>query len=302
MCIGIIDIGSNTVRLAVYEVKEKKYKKIFSKKKMLGLISYIEKNKISEEGAEKLAAVLREFDGIMDLLCIRERHYFATASMRDIDNKQEVLKWFYETLGVSIEVISGEEEGYLDFLAVSKDKTIKDSFILDVGGGSTELIEMKHEEAVSFCSFPIGCLNLFHRHVGFILPKKDEMTAVIGEIEDFIGDLELPKKKKIIGVGGTCRAAASICSGLFYNGKKMKKITLKDITCIISMACREPVRLSREILKKKPDRIHTLIPGILILSVILERAGAQCIEVENVGIKEGYLLKHVIGDAYDQKI
>lgn len=299
MCIGMIDIGSNTVRLAVYEVKEKKYKKIFSKKKMLGLISYVEKNKLSKEGIEKLTAILKEFDGILTLLCINERHYFATASLRGIKNESEVIKQLYESTGISIKLISGEEEGYLDYLAVSKNKKIKDGLLVDIGGGSTELIEVKNEEAVAFCSFPMGSLSLFRHHVGFIIPKKDELREITEEIKKYLSRQEISSKQNLVGVGGTCRAAAAICGGLFYEGDKVKKVTLEDLKRILSLALKEPQKLAHEILKKKPDRIHTLIPGILILSLIMEKTDVLCMEVDNVGIKEGYLLKNVLGEVYE---
>ncbi|MBS7008458.1 Ppx/GppA phosphatase family protein [Anaerostipes sp.] len=301
MCIGMIDIGSNTVRLAVYEVKGKKYKKIFSKKKTLGLISYVENRKLSKEGIDKLTSIIKEFDGILTLLCISQRHYFATASLREIKNESEVTGRLQESTGTTIKVISGEEEGYLDYLAVSKNNNIKEGIIVDIGGGSTELIEVKDEEAVSFCSFPIGSLNLFQRYVEFILPKEKEMNAVSEEIKEYTGEIDYSGQKTVIGVGGTCRAAASICSSLFYQGEKVKKVTLKDLKRMVSMAAEDPQRLSHEILKKKPDRIHTLIPGMLILIQILKKAGALSMEVDNAGVKEGYLLKHVLGAA-DEKI
>lgn len=91
MNIGIIDIGSNTIRLNVYESNKHSFHLLFSKKENVGLISYINKNNLTLEGINKLKQCLLRLKKTLDTLGIHIIDAFATASLRNLDNKDEVL-------------------------------------------------------------------------------------------------------------------------------------------------------------------------------------------------------------------
>lgn len=116
MNIGIIDIGSNTIRLNVYELNNKSFHLLFSKKENVGLISYVNKNNLSLEGITKLKNCLLRFKKTLEALDIYVMDAFATASLRNLDNSKEVLSIISNSLNIHIEIISGTTEGELSFL------------------------------------------------------------------------------------------------------------------------------------------------------------------------------------------
>ena len=96
MLYGIVDIGSNTIRLKIYEYKNNKIKSVFSKKKTAGLIAYRDDGKLNDEGINILSSILNKFNKIMNLLNVARRYFFATASLRNISNTYEIIDFIKE--------------------------------------------------------------------------------------------------------------------------------------------------------------------------------------------------------------
>ncbi|MBV1768366.1 MAG: phosphatase, partial [Methanobacterium sp.] len=136
MLYGIVDIGSNTVRLNVYHCKEKDISLLFSKKENLGLVFFIKKGKLTTKGIEKLLNFLKKIKKDLDILKINSYTFFSTAILRNIENSAEVRGLIKEKLDIEIDLLSGEEEGELSFYgsitSIKKDHGV----LIDLGGGS----------------------------------------------------------------------------------------------------------------------------------------------------------------------
>lgn len=141
MLYGIVDIGSNTIRLKIYEYKNNKIKSVFSKKKTAGLIAYRDDGKLNDEGINILSSILNKFNKIMNLLNVSRRYFFATASLRNISNTYEIIDFIKEKIGVDIHILDDETEAQLSFNSVkSTGLSSDDGILIDVGGGSSEII------------------------------------------------------------------------------------------------------------------------------------------------------------------
>lgn len=119
---AIIDIGSNSIRLTLYETEGQSFKILFREKIMAGLAGYVEDGKLSAEGIECACAGLLTFRKILQTLQIENVCVFATASLRNISNTAMALSVIRAATGFSVEVISGEDEalfGYLIYSSVS---------------------------------------------------------------------------------------------------------------------------------------------------------------------------------------
>ena len=138
---AVIDIGSNTMRMSVYNVtKDNQITLMFNKKEFVGLAGYVdETNRLSSKGIEKTIAVLDEFKQLLKSLRIRNAHAFATASLRNIDNTAEAKKVIENASGMRIQVISGEEEARYDYIGATFHAMFADGLLIDIGGGSTEI-------------------------------------------------------------------------------------------------------------------------------------------------------------------
>ncbi len=294
---GIVDIGSNTIRLVLYDIHKKKYKKLISKKKMAGLAGYISDGKLSEQGTRKLLKILNSFQKIADIFQIQKMYYFATASLRNIQNSKEVIHRVKKEIGICIELISGEEEGYLDYYAVSKELHLKTGILMDVGGGSSELVAFQNDEILGNRSLPIGSLNLYSKYVHGILPGLEEKIEMNQVIDQYLREYGHPVKvKQMIGIGGSIRAVHMLVQELVGISRREKGFYRKDLKELLYMTEESEKDFIRQMLKRKPDRLHTIVPGILIIGKIMDYCGCEEILVSNVGVREGFLQKRVMED------
>ena len=174
MNIGIIDIGSNTIRLNVYESNEHSFHLLFSKKENVGLISYINKNNLTLEGINKLKQCLLRLKKTLDTLGIHIIDAFATASLRNLDNKDEVLAIISNTVKINIVLLSGTTEGNLSFKGAMHQIERPEGLYIDSGGASTEFVFYKHYNNLATYSLNIGSLNLFNKYVKKVIPTKEE--------------------------------------------------------------------------------------------------------------------------------
>ncbi|WP_443770328.1 Ppx/GppA phosphatase family protein [Anaerostipes sp.] len=292
---GIVDIGSNTMRLVLYDIGKGRYKKLISKKKMTGLAGYVTDGQLSSQGVKKLIKTLNSFKKTAQAFQIKRMYYFATASLRNIDNSKEVLKKVKKETGICIELISGEEEGYLDYYAVSQEMHLEKGILIDVGGGSSELVGFRNGKVLGNKSLPIGSLSLYRQYVHGILPtleERKEMQKVIDEQLQNYGEIQ--QRKTMIGIGGSVRAAHMLIQDLIGTNKRENKFFREDLIELLHMMEESEKEFIRQMLKRKPDRLHTIVPGILIVGKLMDFCGSEEIFVSDVGIREGFLKKRVM--------
>jgi exopolyphosphatase/guanosine-5'-triphosphate,3'-diphosphate pyrophosphatase len=143
---------------------------------------------------------------------------------------------------------------------------------------------------------PIGSLNLYVKFVKKIIPKAEERELIKQAVLDHLEALDLPKEdfETICGVGGTMRAAAKLSNHIF--GRKDKQLVL-DTVEVKEMLARfknSHKDTLTPVLQNIPDRIHTIIPGLIIVDTIMEYFNSKNIVVSKYGIREGYLYERII--------
>lgn len=286
---SVIDIGSNTIRLVVYTLEDGRLRQALSSKSTAGLAGCVEDGALSEEGVEKLVSVLLRFRRVLELLPGCRVFPFATASLRGLSNTPEVLERVRRETGFDIDVITGREEAIFDYRGAVGRMNEQSGVLVDIGGGSTELVFFRSREVISAQSLPIGSLNLFSRFVSGVIPEGKELREMCTEALRLIGPA-IPKKgsyvvEPLCGVGGTARAAHAL-SQAAGGGESYSPSFLRGI---LSQAESSPRKLMRRILKIAPERVHTLVPGVVILSAVVELCRPETIVTSSYGVREGYL-------------
>ena len=176
---SVIDIGSNTIRLVVYRVDSDGITPILNNKYTAGLAAYIGKDgALSDEGTDRLVDVMAKFRDATDLLPDCEVFPFATASLRNITNREVVIERVRRETGFDIRVLSGYEEAMLDYHGAVRSMPGEEGLLVDVGGGSTELVFFKAGRAAAARSVPLGSLSLFNKCVSGIIPTAGELAAL----------------------------------------------------------------------------------------------------------------------------
>ena len=293
---AIIDIGSNSIRLTLYEIENSSFKILFREKIMAGLAGYVENGALNAEGMECACAGLLTFRSILQTLHIEHISVFATASLRNISNTQQALGIIRAATGYSVEVLSGESEALLGYAGAMQELHLRSGAFLDIGGASTEIVTFDEGKPVDFASFPIGSLSLYRRCVKRILPGQGSLKRLQQEIDKTIqpGHAALAERPLLVGVGGTARAAFKLAQHYYKISSDCHTITAGQLNGLCSFLCSGKKEASDLILRLEAERIHTLVPGVLILQHIFQLFGAQQLIISKYGVREGYLCKKIL--------
>lgn len=297
MIIGIIDLGSNTIRLSIYKYDASGFKLLTNKKTMAGIISYIDNGYLSDEGLDKICHILDSYKELLRNFDIHEVRCFSTASLRLIKKRDEVLEKIAERTGIHIDLISGLKEAELDFIGTKLFLDIHEGIVIDIGGGSMELVSFMKDEVMDSFSLPIGSLSMYNRHVKGLIPtkkEKDEIKKdVISELDKIKNTSVMQKYFKVaVGVGGTIRATLRL-----LNAKKKEEANYfktEDVKELLDQIKDDNKESLSKILKICPDRIHTIVPGMTVLYTVLKKADIEKVIVSRYGVREGYLYNEVI--------
>lgn len=289
---AIIDLGSNTIRLSVYRIlPEGSYELLFSKKETAGLANYIRSNELSKTGVRRACGALTSFRELLRQLRIGEAHVFATASLRNIRNTEEAVQTIRQTTGIDVEVLSGRTEAELGYYGALQTLDLKTGAMFDIGGGSTEIVEVKNGTILRAQSLPVGSLNLFKRCVSGIWPTRKELRALQELTEKTLSAANLPVKKAtcICGIGGTARAMLKITNTCLDRPAANRRMTPEELHRVTKLLQKQDERARQLILGACPDRLHTLLPGSLLMDELCGRLCEKEIVVSGSGVREGYL-------------
>ncbi len=288
MTYALIDIGSNTVKMTRYAADATLLKKYTDP---TALLAYIDDRRLTKEGLTRLIAVLHRYITI----AAKEQdeiHAFATASFRAFDNAEEVRLIVKDTLGLSIDVISGEREAALSLVGIGKASGIDPSghTVFDLGGGSLEIAICQNDHLLTH-SFKTGALAM---HLGFvknILPTEDEMKAIYQAAQ--AAYQELPEKKgEAFAVGGSLRALCHLLTverSEHYDEALPYCVSRQEATDFLSRIARQEKGLMLRMIDTEPKRIHTVPSGLVAFLALTDTMGFDHFTVVAGGVREGYL-------------
>lgn len=299
MIYAIMDIGSNTVRLSVYKEKDGEAVNLFSEKEQVSLKSYVKDGRLSDKGIKRLFSTLAKFKAVVDNFDDIDRVYpFATATVRDVANRSEILDLMKDQLDLDIEILSGEEEAKLAFVGAAVSTEVKEGVLCDIGGGSTEVVLIGQGKVIKSSSLSIGSLSAFNDYVNELFVDKASRKKIEKRVIQLFDDASMYKEdlKVLSAVGGSARAALMVYRdfyGLDESARTMKAVDfdlmLKEI---IKKSDKKKMHM---ILDIKPDRIHTLLPGMVIMNKICEFFSVETINVSQTGVREGYVYSKLLG-------
>lgn len=290
---ALVDLGSNTIRLSVYNTLENGgFESLFSEKEMAGIVNYIDaQGMLSPEGIERACAALLRFRTMLGYFGMEEMHVFATASLRNIRNTDEAVEAIRQQTGLSVDVISGEAEARLGYYGAMLDCQLRTGAMFDIGGGSTEILQFQDGWVTQAQSLAVGSLNLFTECVAKIWPRKDELDAIRQRIGQALGGADLPAlpAQRVCGIGGTARAVLKIANLYFGREQNNRTLGLEELDEVTTLLLKRNRQARKLILRACPDRIHTILPGSLMMNALGHALGGDQIIVSHYGVREGYL-------------
>ncbi|MDO5717194.1 MAG: phosphatase [Tissierellia bacterium] len=288
---SVMDIGSNSIRLHVYEYEGGELRLLLKKKRVAGLASYIKDGYMTNRGIRQLISVLKSYGEVVRDLDIEHSYVMATASIRNAENREEILARVYDALGIKIDLISGREEAMYGYTGIARDYDFQDGIILDIGGGSTEITIVQEEKVVYASSIGEGSLSLRTKYVEGILPKKSEIKKIQKKLKKLLQEQTfplIPKHMNCYGMGGTIRSAGNISQELYDlpGNHQLQPKMIKKLWKSLVQQDRETLEM---VLHVSPARIHTMTTGMMILHEIMEFFEPKELFISELGLREGYL-------------
>ena len=293
---ALIDMGSNSIRLTVYDLDHTAFRILFKEKIMAGLAGYVEHGTLTREGIDCACQSLREFQNTLELLQIGHLAVFATASLRNVSNTAQAVDQIRRVTGIPVEVLTGEAEAEYGFQGAVCDIRIPDGLFVDVGGASTELVLFTDRQVRREVSIPMGSLKLYRDCVKKILPGKESRRRMEGVIRAAFDGAErkaFSPGEHMVCVGGTARASLRLCRKIFGLPEDCRTVTRAQLDGLSSHLQKSNRDAADLILRYEPERIHTLVPGVMVLQHLADKFEVTDITVSRYGVREGYLRRKI---------
>lgn len=292
-----IDLGSNSFRLLVAKVGNGKLAGLVKKLETVRLAQGLSKgSKLAESSMERALTALSSFREILEQFPLRSKRVCATAALRAADNTSDFLERANDVLGLDIEVISGKEEAELNVLGVFSRMPRPDGpmLLVDVGGGSTELVFCRHPQAsAQIWSLPLGAVGLTEKFSG-----AEEMASHIKEI--FLSETGLQPilnpSLSIIATGGTATALAALDLDLarydedMVQGHKLFETKMEVLFGRLSRLTAAECNILPGLEQGRGDII---LAGVKIYQILLALAVTNQMIISDAGLLEGVLLSGV---------
>jgi exopolyphosphatase/guanosine-5'-triphosphate,3'-diphosphate pyrophosphatase len=294
--IGIIDIGSNTVRLAVYQLTDNGAYRVLDQGRWPARLSQRmdHAGSLPEEAVDELAEVLLHFRSLCEKHEAQSIRAVATAAIRQAVNRESIIKRLFALTGISIEILSGEDEARIGSRAMLNSLSFSECFVVDIGGGSTEISLIKDRRVVSAVSFPIGCVNMNSR---FPFGNGPVAHSQLADLQIVVGNL-LSKEKWItsypglplIGLGGTVRALGKLHQREtdypfpLLHGYEMN---IPDLSLTLDRLAEISVDQRRKLPGLSKDRGDVIVPGLAILHGVMRQMHSSKLVVCGAGLRDG---------------
>ncbi len=293
--IGVVDIGSNSIRLSIYRGDAVSTKLLLNKKKMTGLAQYVVNGAMTREGIKEAVSAVRSFKQLLNNLDVREMHILATASLRNVSNSCIAAKAIEEAVGTRVDIISGEEEGELSFYGAMQNVDMEDGMLIDLGGGSTEIVHFFGSVIEESYSIPLGSLSLYKLSVEDIFPTERELKQMKALVKEQLklNENDFSCVEDICGVGGTIRAVCRLVNEYYEKPDEYREFSFAELNAIYDIIRKDSDERRKLLLQVVPDRLHTILPGMVILRTIMKTFKSKRVAVSAAGVREGYLLKKI---------
>jgi exopolyphosphatase/guanosine-5'-triphosphate,3'-diphosphate pyrophosphatase len=300
--VAVVDIGSNSTRLLIAEVAGGRVSELERQSRVTRLGRGVDlAGQLSAEAIEAACEAIADYVAICREAGAERIEAIATSAVRDASNGGAFVAELRERFALSARVLDGEEEARLTYLgATCEHPPSEPTLVVDIGGGSTELIVGAGAEIAFHASLQAGVVRHSERHVTTDPPSALELEALAADvralIEDAIAGQPGAKARAGIAVAGTPTSLASIEIGLEpYDPKQVHghTLTLASVQRLLSQLASLPLSKRAEITGLHPDRAPNIVAGVVILVETMRAFALERIEVAEHDILYGTAISAV---------
>ncbi len=290
--IAIIDLGSNSIQFAIYQIKNNSVNTEKAKRVKVAarLISYINnQGNITREGINLTLQILKDFKKLGEEHGVNRIIGFATAVIRNAANKENVLAEIQRETAIPFSILSGYEEAYFGYLGIIQAIDLQDGITIDIGGGSTEITLFRNRQLVEYHSFPFGAVNLNDRFTKgeMLTPQQTErLQAYLSEqlqTLPWLSKARLP----IIGIGGSAKNLSRIHKAKCKNNSL--NLSIDDIENVYEELSTLSVTERDNIKGLSKKRKDIIIPAVQIISNLMDITQSPYFLYCTQSVRDGFI-------------
>ena len=308
MILAGIDIGTNTLRLLVAETGPDSFREIYADRKITRLGQDLDLNgMLTSEAQDRALKALGDFSEQIRRHAALQTAAIGTSALRNASNSSAFIHAVKKKTGIGITVISGEEEARLTLLGVARTLTgderqkqlnpLVSSLVVDIGGGSTEIITNCRDKAPVIISLPLGAVYLTERCIKHDPPIAEEVAhlrrMVREELDTYSAMIQPDPAGMLVGTAGTITTLAAVDQRLDgYDPARINRsvLTRDSIDKIVDTLSMSSLVERRTIRGLEPGREDIILAGAVILQEIIRRFGFTSMLVSDWGLREGIVL------------
>jgi len=289
---AVADLGSNSFRLVVFTAQDGWWKRTDEIYEAVRIgAGLAETGELSAERMERAWSVVEVFDhfcratGIDDVIAV------ATSAIRDARNGPQ----FVERAALPVRVLSREEEARYGYLAAINSSTLRHGAVLDLGGGSMQLVAVDDRRAAQLESWPLGAVRMTERF-------GDDIDALRAHVMQAIDAAPWVRASgdRLVGIGGTVRnlaAAAAAAAELPSIGVQGFHLTPDALDDLIARLAALPAGERGRVGGIKPARADIILAGATVVRAVIEAGGFDGVDVTEAGLREGIFFERHLAPA-----
>ena len=284
MRVGVIDCGTNSIRLLIADIEGTTFREVTRQMQVVRLGQGVdETNQFHPDALERTFAAVDLYAAELARRGVEKIRFCATSATRDATNRNIFIDGVKERLGIEPEVISGDEEARLSFAGATREFNRTDGpfLVVDIGGGSTEFV-LGTDTVESAISVNIGCVRMTERHFHNDPPTADEITIARSDIQNAIdiasASVDIKSAKTLVCVAGTATTVAAAALNLLEYDRHaihLSRISADQVHQVsnnfLTMTRDERAALGY----MHPGRVDVITAGALVLSKIVKATGAK---------------------------
>ncbi|MFD2704169.1 exopolyphosphatase [Salibacterium lacus] len=300
--VAVIDIGSNSIRLVINELDEKKGTRELQNLKLVArLNNHIDSfNNLTEEGMNILKESLRQFEEVITHHGVDRVKAVATAAVRNASNQQDILDYIHAGTSMNIRVLTEDEEAYYGYLAVVNSTAVEDGISIDIGGGSSEITFFKNKTLIHTHSFPFGALTLKQN----FFPGRDPQKEDLKQLSEFLFEqfkslpwLQDASGLPVIGIGGSARNMALVHQAQCdypLSGLHQYEMTAVDIKDVLQNFEKSGFKQRENMEGLSKDRADVIIPAVRVIHELISYLQSEYFMMSSKGLREGLFFEELL--------
>jgi len=300
---SVIDIGTNSILfLTVGKKNGNRLYPVSQKQYNVRLGKGVEENRNIENGVlDHCIEVLQVLKKTAQEQQSDKLIVVGTEVFRKAENRIQILNKIRDDTGLDVHILSEKEEAEASYTGAVKGNTITgECCVIDVGGGSSEIICGHNREVKNFISLPSGAVGLTEKFIHSDPPGIQEISSLENWIETELDQYSfsaLPFSNKLIGVGGTITTAATVYFNLKHYDPEViqgKELKFSDIESLLKRLSQVTLLKRKKMLRFDPERADIIIAGMEIVKVIMNKGNFPSIIVSDLGLRFGLAVKELI--------